>query len=217
VIKIEIDKLFIVSYLLLLGYVVDFSVNFIRIKTMFSKPVVLTLLFAILLFSVLVVLGVKYHWSGFSFNSDTGIQELTIPEEKERGTFKPVENSAVDDDTSEVFTPEILNANSNINSLLESMTKQQINQSCQVLMNKVRVNDPTVDLAILNCVVSNFQETFQDNSNQEKNNEEQLLDMSEKEFEVKQQCIQENMFLEGFDLLQKQLLTGICISDLSSQ
>ncbi|MEE9326063.1 MAG: hypothetical protein V3U71_02130 [Cocleimonas sp.] len=184
---------------------------------MFSKPVVFTILFAILLFIVLVLLGVKYHWTGFSFKSDSGVKTLSIPEEKLKSTINMPENSLKPVVEADVFTPEILNGNSKVNSLVESMTKQQIKNSCQELMRKVMVNDPTVDLAIINCVVSNFQEVFENNNNQEKSNEEQILELSKQEIDIKEQCIQENMYLEDFSLLQKQLLTGICISDLSSQ
>lgn len=189
---------------------------------MISKPVVFTILFAIFLFTVLVLLGIKYHWTGFSFKPDSAVKELSIPEEKIKPTINVAENNSKPVVEDEVFTPEILNGNSKIDSLVVSMTKQQINQNCHLLMNKMMPSDPNVDLATLNCVVSNFQEVFEDNNysvnnNQENSNDDQIIELSKQEIDIKEQCIKENMYLEGFSLLQKQLLTGLCISDLSSQ
>jgi len=175
------------------------------------KPLLITLLLSGFLFAILVSLGMKYQWTGFAINQGTGTQELEIPEAKDKSIVE-TENSAVD--STENFEPELIDIAS-ANSLLESMTKAQIYQSCQGLITATKGNNPdnnfASELAVVNCVVSNYQETFQHRG------DKQSTDNIDKKTQISLKCNQEIMPLANFSLLDKQLLIGICVSDLLSQ
>ena len=84
---------------------------------------------------------------------------------------------------------------------------KQITEHCSNLLSQNIKDALTLELATVNCVVSNFQETFQNI-----NNDSETKNLSKKR-SVQEQCRLQYNKSPQYSLLEKQLLIGICISD----
>jgi len=112
----------------------------------------------------------------------------------------------------ELYQPEIIDNGPTI-ALIDSMTKDQIALQCQHLYNTSfdMANDPTVDLLIGNCVVSNYQEPFEETP--------KTPQMLQQEQRVKQRAISNCQYQilqpdnSSLSNIEKQLLIGICVSN----
>jgi len=112
----------------------------------------------------------------------------------------------------EVYQPEIIKNGPTI-ALIDSMTKDQIALQCQQLYNSSfdMANDPTVDLLIGNCVVSNYQEPFEETP--------KTPQMLQQEQRIKQRAISNCQYQilqpdnSSLSNIEKQLLIGICVSN----
>ena len=87
------------------------------------------------------------------------------------------------------------------------MNKEQITEHCINLLSQSIKDTLTLELATVNCVVSNFQETFQNI------NSEPVKESINKKRVLQEQCRLEYNRSPQYSLLEKQLLIGICISD----
>ena len=199
------------------------------------KPFIRTIILAGILFFLLVYLGMQYHW-GETLKKSTSKPpqkqlELSIPkaedlvEEPQDLTVpiidvEPLESddalSEEENQNDELFEPEIIKNGPTI-ALIDSMTKDQIAIQCQQLYNQSfnMADDPSVDLLIGNCVVSNFQEPFEESI--------KTPQIIQKEQQIKQRAISNCRYQilqpdnNGLSGIEKQLLIGICVSNQINQ
>jgi len=199
------------------------------------KPFIRTIILAGILFFLLVYLGMQYHW-GETLKKSTSKPpqkqlELSIPkaedlvEEPQDLTVpiidvEPLEAedalSEEENQNDELFEPEIIKNGPTI-ALIDSMTKDQIAIQCQQLYNQSfnMADDPSVDLLIGNCVVSNFQEPFEESI--------KTPQIIQKEQQIKQRAISNCRYQilqpdnNGLSGIEKQLLIGICVSNQINQ
>ena len=198
------------------------------------KPFLRTIILASILFFLLVYLGMQYHW-GETLKKSTSKPpqeqlELSIPkaedlvEEPQDLTVpiidvEPLESEdtlSEEDQNNDLFQPEIIKNGPTI-ALIDSMTKDQIAIQCQQLYNQSfnMADDPSVDLLIGNCVVSNFQEPFEESI--------KTPQIIQKEQRIKQRAISNCRYQilqpdnNGLSGIEKQLLIGICVSNQINQ
>lgn len=209
------------------------------------KPLLRTIILASILFIMLVYLGIKYHWGdalkNISEKKDAGKQiELNIPDQEQPAstdadivadetadeTANETANETADEtadeneqinDPEESFQPEILK-NTIATSLIDAMTKDQIALECQQLYNQSlgMLDDPSVDLLIGNCVVSNYQEPFEDNGIK---TPQMIQQEEQRKLKAVYNCRYQILQSGDNELtdIQKQLLIGICVSNQLSQ
>ena len=147
---------------------------------------------------------------------DSAIPIIDVP------PFDADETEISDDDMDqsnpddEAYQPEIIKNGPAI-ALIDSMTKDQVALQCQHLYNSSfdMANDPNIELLIGNCVVSNFQEPFEEIP--------KTPQMLQQEQRIKQRAISncqyqilqpDNSYLSN---IEKQLLVGICVSNQINQ
>jgi len=168
---------------------------------MFLKPIFKTLLLSVIVFILLVVLGMKYHWVAF-FKSPESKVELTLPQ-----SSIPLITTEKDNVSNPPFQLEIIRSTKQ--SITANMSKQQIFEGCLQLYNKLGVsNEAMIDVIAGVCVVSNYQETIQDTVTQHRSDgqiqQKQLIEKS---------CYQQVEHEANLTPLEKQLLWGVCVSD----
>lgn len=169
------------------------------------KPFIRITILSIILTFLLIYLGIKYHWvDHFKTNSDGSI-ELSLPDKK---IVEPNVN-ADQANNSNLFDPEIIKNNTS-DTVLISMNKEQITEHCINLMSKELKDPLLLELATVNCVMSNHQETFQEKKELSNNLK---VKMNKNKLLFNQQC--RNTFNQNTQAsaLEKQLLVGICVSD----
>lgn len=177
------------------------------------KPLLRTTLLASILFFLLVYMGMKYHWIDILKNKQKPPEKtLTLPTETEQPqpeVFIEPEAPSVD-----AFEPEIIKDMATL-PVLDAMTKAQIRAYCETLYleSMALENDPTVDLLIGNCVVSNYQEPFEVS---DKPPQKVKQDQAKKAQAVRD-CQKSTQADEGFTDIEFQLLVGICVSNALSQ
>jgi len=169
------------------------------------KPFVRVTILSIILAFLLIYLGLNYHWGDYLKTEPKPSNVLPIPEKTQSDTET---QNGLTETSENNFDPKIL-ADKNNHSLLDSMNMDQIKGHCSNLLNK-QISDPvTLELATVNCVMSNFQETFQ---NSEKLDDEIIITLP-KEIELTKQCTRQFIQNKQYSLIEKELLIGICISD----
>ena len=187
------------------------------------------------MFFLLVYLGMQYHWGETlkksvskppqeqlepaipeTENLVEGSQDLTVP----IIDVEPLESedalSEEENQNDESFQPEIIKNGPSI-ALIDSMTKDQIAIQCQQLYNQTfnMADDPNVDILIGNCVVSNFQEPFEESV--------KTPQIIQQEQRIKQRAISNCRYQilqpdsDGLSGIEKQLLIGICVSNQINQ
>jgi len=199
------------------------------------KPFLRTIILAGILFFLLVYLGMQYHW-GETLKKSTSKPaqeqlELSIPkaedlvEEPQDLTVPIIDVEPFDSEdalseeenqNNDLFQPEIIKNGPTI-ALIDSMTKDQIAIECQQLYNQSfnMADDPSVDLLIGNCVVSNYQEPFEESI--------KTPQIIQKEQRIKQRAISNCRYQilqpdnNGLSGIEKQLLIGICVSNQINQ
>lgn len=165
------------------------------------KPFIRITFLSIILMSLLIYLGVKYHWGNQFKALEEQSLELKIPNK--------VVNENDDDKINKIkdsFDLKIINNNPG-STLVSSMNKEQIAEQCINLLSR-DINDAmTLELATVNCVASNYQETFQTQ------NIKNLSELQNKKSAFSEQCKRQFNTDTQYTVLEKQLLIGICISD----
>lgn len=195
------------------------------------KPFLRTIILASILFFLLVYLGMQYHWGErlkrSTLKKPQDQLELNIPNTEDLTVesqdlsipiidvepYEP-EDAANEEENQndELFQPEIIKNGPTI-ALIDAMTKDQIAIQCQQLYNKSfnMAGDPNVDLLIGNCVVSNFQEPFEENI--------KTPQIIQQEQQIKQRAISNCRYQilqpnnDELTSIEKQLLVGICVSN----
>ena len=190
----------------------------------FLTPLIKTIIISSVLFFVLVYLGMKYHWVGFY--QDDGKIPLILPNtNKTLGTNINHKNNQVNPlfvtGERKSFQPQIIQITTQKNPAeipqIVDMTKAQVTQNCANLLSK-KINDSEIlQLAIGNCVISNYRESLiaKRPTNQAgsevkstKNRQAQI----QKNNRVKA-CNQRINSKNISDSIEKQLLLGICLSE----
>ena len=169
----------------------------------FIKPLFRTLFFSSLLFFIAVFLGMKYHWIR-SNTSPSAAQETALPPSNvvETTLNDSLDNNKLNKPNADSFTPQIMDVETP-SSLLLQMSKVQVKKACQTLSEKMSMDKGMSNLFVLNCVVSNYKEPYQELSQIEKDKSRTYLLRCQKE------AAQQTMPLQP---LERELLTGICVS-----
>lgn len=191
------------------------------------KPLLRTIILASILFFLLVYLGIKYHWGDaikkIISNQQTQI-ELKIPKVEEPKVNPTIINHKVDEvgegaglpENINIFQPEIIK-NTPATSVVDAMTKDQIALQCQQLYYQVLGMDEDINAELLigNCVVSNYQEPFENSIKTP-----QII-QNEQHLKVKaiNTCRQKLLRPENesFSGIEIQLLIGVCVSNQMTQ
>lgn len=121
----------------------------------FFKPLVKTILVSSILFFALVYLGMKYHWIGFNQNDKDKNVELKIPERTQMLGSK----NAITDKEEKNFHPQIIQTVRS-SSLVINMNKEQVTESCTQLLRKKMTDIDLLELAIGDCVISNYRDSI---------------------------------------------------------
>ena len=170
------------------------------------KPFIRIIFLSSLLAALVIYLGIKYHWGDYFQKESASHVELTIPTQESSS----VATNDVSEDKLEIFKPEIIQANDS-NALLASMNLEQMTQACNTLLIQRIPDALTLELAIANCVVSNYQETYQNES-------EKLSGFSvDQKKLIQQKCANQYSQSTQYTSIEKQLLIGICVSDTLSK
>ncbi len=159
-----------------------------------------------ILFFLLVYLGIKYHWGDHLNNKEETSLTFQLPETNNISIQQEV---IVDGDQNENFdNPQILE-NIDQAEILSLMSKEQIRDNCENLLNKTLKDETALLVATGNCVVSNYQKDA---------NENQVnRDSDEKHKAVVAACKRKYQNIRDYSNIEKQLLTGICVSDTLSR
>ncbi len=173
------------------------------------KPVVKTSLLAALFFLVVVSLGIKYHWVEKMRPSEQQ-KEIPIPVAKEAN-----QSVLAVDDTDPVkgkeneFEPEMI-TDVDYADVVANMDKTQILEACTELYTQTEHDPVLKELAIGDCVVSNYSESEDGGITRSKNNRQvQTLRKN-----ATLACWKE-LQLGGseFSQLEQQLLIGVCVAN----
>jgi hypothetical protein len=195
---------------------------------LFLKPLIKTTLIASVLFFALVYLGMKYHWIGYLDGNNDKAIELAIPanaaalknDPTKSNTFKS--NDAVNSDLSsdqnasenpEDFTPEIIQTVRSSSNAAVNMSKEQIKTGCTNLLKRTITDAGLLELAIGDCVISNFRDSIREI----KSNEESVRSTKNRQAQIQKNnirnaCIQRLNRKNYTNEVEKQLLLGICMS-----
>jgi len=166
---------------------------------MFIKPITKTLLLSSIVFVLIVVFGMKYHWVTF-FNSPKNKVELTLPQNS-----IPLTTTEKNNDNKSPFQLEIIQSKKQ--PITANMSKQQISEGCLQLYNKLGISSEVmIDVIVGDCVVSNYQETIQATATQKRSN------LQQKPL-VEKRCYQQINQDTRLSALEKQLLWGVCVSN----
>lgn len=152
---------------------------------------------------LLIILGIKYHWGDFFSDNAKPVIELDIPEK-----LKTINVKNNQDQSENTYSPEIIKG-SKSESLVSGMNKEQVEKACSYLLIKTSKDDLLLELAIANCVVSNFQDSYQEASNNKSS------ETIKKKTYIG--CSRNINPLQQYSTMEKQLLIGICVSDSISQ
>jgi hypothetical protein len=214
-----------------------------HLKSFFFSTVV-TVLLSATLFSLVVFLGMKYHWAE-AFNENTlQLKDLKIPQmpENSRQSNDPqIVSSSEEGDRSQQIKTEILD-DEKTHSPLANMTKQQVLEYCQKRFNTQGFSKDAIIVAVGNCVVTNYQEPYQEIKPENKKTSTQakiqavaytgsanVQRQDEKVNQRKRNNRQAKVYLDairhrctfeinkqtGLSLTEKKLLIETCVEDLN--
>lgn len=170
------------------------------------RPFVRVTLLSAILAALLIYLGINYHWGDYLKPTPETPVVLAIPEKDNENQLASLNSSLVNPPTQ--FSPQIVAPN-NGNDLLDSMNKEQITEHCTNLLSNEIKEPLTLELATVNCVMSNYQETFQ----QEATIENTSKASQQNRLILKQQCTNNYAQDSNYSLIHRELLIGICVSD----
>jgi len=159
---------------------------------------------------LIIYLGIKYHWSDYlKPNKSKNISTLEIPAISNNITSKINKTNFNNHNLieAEIFKPEIIHLSQN-NDLISSMNKDQVELHCKTLLRKSITNNEQLNLAVINCIVSNYQESLQTI------NDTSYLKKKEK---LRQTCQKQFVDTRNYSNIEKQLIIGICTSDRLTQ
>ena len=173
---------------------------------LFLKPIFRTILLSVILTLLIIYLGIKYHWSDYlKADKANNISPLIIPPISNDNLNNP-QLSHINSLETEVFKPEIIPLNdplSDKGDMITSMTKDQVELHCKSLLNRSIKNNDQLSLAVVNCIVSNYQEPLQS-----------VYETSYLRKKKRLRIACQKQFIHAkYSKIEKQLLIGMCISD----
>ena len=168
------------------------------------KPFFRITILSTILACLLIYLGIKYHWGDHLKPSKPDVLELSIPENNK----KPEKDLTTDPKAINKSDFNIIE-NGESPTLLSSMNKEQLEEQCINLLSTTITDTGALEIATANCVVSNYQETFQDNAL----TAEQTELLQRKKTLLRKQCQQQYLPQGKYSNIETQLLIGICVSD----
>lgn len=175
------------------------------------KPFIRVSILSCLLALALIALGIKYHWGDYLKEKPQASAELKLPIPSDSDNDANTKGSALADQTEVIeggFSPEIVESTQN-ESVLDSMTKEQINAACLDLLGN-QISDPLMlELASVNCVMSNYEETYQETPERTQSTQQALKNKAL----IKQQCQSQVDSYSHSSPIHRELLIGICVSD----
>lgn len=171
-------------------------------KSSTFKPFIRVTILSAILALLLIYLGINYHWGDYLKSAPKPSTVLPIPEQT-----KIIETTDSNDSVVDSYNPEIIDSKGN--ALLDSMNKEQITEHCTNLLRKEIKDQITLELATVNCVMSNYQETFQNTIT----SEDALNSKQKRELVLKRQCRQQLGQPNQYSQVHRELLIGICVSD----
>ena len=183
----------------------------------FLKPLVKTLFVSSILFFALVYLGMKYHWIGFTPNNNDKNLELKIPKHSQTLASNTADNSllsseSIGEEIEKDYQPQIIQTPRS-SSLVINMTKAQVIESCTQLLKKKMTDTNLLELAVGDCVISNYRDSIIETPLEEgamgstSNRQVQL-----RKNNILKTCRQNISFTNTSNEIEKQLLLGICMS-----
>jgi len=168
---------------------------------MIVKPFFKTLLLSSLIFGLIVIFGMKYHWVDYLKSEDKENIELTLPQ---HSVPKLLPQDGVADKND--FQLEIVR--SERPPITAKMTKAQIIAGCQQLYRKMGMQkNEFIDVLIGDCVVSNYQKAIQNTS------QFTTVEKEQQQLLIKKVCHQKVSKHTHLSSIDKQLLLGVCVSD----
>ena len=171
------------------------------------KHLLRTILLSILLFLILIFLGLKYHWVSYLHTEKVELKKtLELPENEQ--SFS--QSNVIQVEEVELFEPEIVEITKD-SVPLENMTKAQVIDACGSLYDKTSGDGTLKEIFVGNCVVSNYQESYQEINIEQK--QDDALHQKKRE-QARRKCLQQQPQTGQFDSLDSLLLIGICISNL---
>jgi len=176
---------------------------------MFVKPLFKTLFLSSVIFGLTVILGMKYQWVDYLKSADKKSVELALPQHS-LPRLAPQERITDRED----FQLEIIR--SHRQPITANMTKEAITLGCQQLYNKMGLQkNEFIDIAIGDCVVSNYQESIQDVTTQNilDKNKQKASKVAFNKGVVEKACYQKTNVQTSLNALEKQLFFGVCVSD----
>ena len=178
----------------------------VKISNMpFYKPVFRTTILSLILSLLLVYLGIKYQWGDYFNEKSPVYSELQIPQ-LDKSKYDAIEAKYIAK-VDEEFVPEIVDADKSV-SFVESMNKEQIIGICKNLLSKSIKDKLQLELAVTNCVMSNYQDSYQSVfTGDEAIKRNKLHQLATKK------CRLGLGHLKTDTVIEKQLLIGICVSD----
>lgn len=115
----------------------------------FFRPFIKILLFSVVLFFITVFLGIKFQWADYFFVKNEAIQALELPKKHDNPLENLIEKNHYDN-------PEILDLSKFEGNETYTLTKNQIEILCLLIMQNKHQDPDSLSLAVGNCVVSNF-------------------------------------------------------------
>jgi len=169
------------------------------------KPFLRVTILSAILAGLLIYLGINYHWGNYLKIPPKQSSVLTLPDQEvsDKDDLNSISITSIKSD----YDPQIVEVESS-NSLLDSMNKEQITENCVNFLSG-EISDPSMlELAIVNCVMSNYQETFQNTKS-----EEELKAFQLERLNLKKQCMREYAQETNQPQIYTDLQVGICVSD----
>ncbi len=134
-----------------------------RWKSFFFSTLI-TVVISAMVFLTVVFLGMKYHWVEAFMRDNKSFTELKIPESSEEvkafSNDPGIVSPGADGDTRAEITA-LIEHRSN-SSPLANMTKKQVLEYCQNRFRTQGFSDDAMIVAVGNCVVTNYQEPYQE-------------------------------------------------------
>jgi len=172
------------------------------------KSFIKTALISIVIFFALVFLGMKYHWIGYFQRGNNQDMTLSIPDIP---VSPELANNGVEEENVEGdFQPEIIQTLSS-DSLLDNMTKIQVEENCQQLYQE-ETDELLLELAVGNCVLSNYNDPYQEVSEEKGTSSNNRQKQTQKKNAI-DTCSQKVDEISYNNEIERQLLVGICVSD----
>lgn len=167
------------------------------------KPFIRVTILSCVLSLLLIYLGIQYHWGDYLKPGSQTQVTLTIPAKP-----KDIEVTELVKPLADTYNPELLE-NTVQSTILDSMNKEQMTEYCKTLFGKEIRDSILLELASVNCVVSNYQETYQSIDEGITRSDAEIKEIRQ----LRNQCAPQFIQSDEYTPIEKALLIGVCVSD----